>query len=49
MEDLSPETEEKDETKLTPKPIKKKGQSHHPALMNLAASPTKDGSNSAIA
>ena len=49
MEDLTPATEKGgDEETLKPQLMKKKGQSHHPALMNLAGSPAKDLASSAI-
>jgi len=50
MEDLSPDTSApgKGAATLAPQPLKKKGQSHHPALMKLAASPAKEGTASAI-
>lgn len=49
MEDLSPAKEKGgDEETLTPQLMKKKGQSHHPALMNLAGSPGKELASSAI-
>ena len=48
MEEASNDIQEKDSTKLTPKPIQRKGQSHHPAMMNLAGSPQKEGGASVL-
>jgi len=50
MDGQSPDTSvpNKNATTLMPQPLKRKGVSHHPALMKLAASPVKDGTPSAI-
>lgn len=48
MEEASQVAEGKGPATLTPKPLQRKGQSHHPALTTLAASPSKDGGASAI-